>query len=158
MLVAVLLAGSLLAACGGGPSAPTLDRKAAPAAIRHAYDVLFDFSNPSIGDKVAVIEDGSSVRGALRQALASPLASLATGAKVTKTTILEDAACKAAAVPAPCARVRYDILGAKGAVLYGGSGGYAVFDGTWRVAHSTVCGLLATMYETLGKKGTPSGC
>lgn len=158
-LVALLvLLASLLGACGGGSGAPSFDRKAAPAHIQHAYGVLFDFSNPSVEAKVAVIEDGERLRGALRQALSSPLAALAKGAKVTKTTLLSASACKDAAVPSPCARVRYDLLGAKGSVLFSGSSGYAVYDGKWLVAHATICGLLSVMNQTLGKKGTPEGC
>lgn len=162
LLALVLLVAPLLAACGGGGSsasrADKIDKKTAPAAIQRAYGVLFDFSNPSIAAKVAVIEDGASLRTALRQALSSPLAAMATGAKVTKTTLLRASACKDAAVKAPCARVHYNILGSKGSVLLRGASGYAVHDHRWLVAHNTICGLLTTMYQTLGKKGTPKGC
>ena len=152
---ALVLAGALLSACGGGPA---VDKATAPRDIQHAYGVLFNFTNRSVDTKVTVIEGGSSLREALTQGLSSPLASLATGAKVTKTTLLSDAACKAADVHTPCARVTYDVLGARGP-LFSGSSGYAVFsDGKWLVARSTVCGLLGTMYTTLGKKGAPPGC
>lgn len=157
-VAATLAAALLVASCGGDSSAPQLDRKAAPAAIQRVYGVLFDFSQPSVSDKVAVVENGDNLRSALRSALSSPLASMATGAKVTRTTLLGKSACKDAGVASPCARVRYDILGAKGSVLYRGSSGYAVYDGRWLVAHSTICGLLTIMYQTLGKKGTPAGC
>lgn len=154
-VVAVGVAGTLLAACGGGP---TVDRKAAPGEIQHAFGVLFNFANRSIDTKVAVVESGSSLRGALTEGLSSPLAALATGAKVTRVNLLSDSACADAAVKAPCARVTYDVLGARGPV-FSGSKGYAVYvDGKWLVAKPTICGLLTTMNATLGKKGTPSGC
>ena len=154
----VLFMASVLAACGGGSSAPSFDKKAAPREIQHAYGVLFNFSNPSVEAKVAVIEDGTRLRGAIRDALASPLAALAKGAKVTSTKLLGPAACKQAGVPSPCARVGYDLLGANGSALFKGASGYAVYDGTWLVARTTICGLLETMNQTLGKKGTPAGC
>lgn len=154
-VTAVVLAGALLAGCGGGP---TVDPKTAPRDIQHAYGVLFNFANRSVDTKVAVVEEGSSLRKALTQGLSSPLGALATGAKVTRTALLSDSACKDASVTAPCARVTYDILGARGPV-FSGSKGYAVFvDGKWLVAKSSVCGLLSTMYTTLGRKGTPPGC
>lgn len=156
LLVLVLLLAALLAACGNGSS--SFDKKAAPAQIQHAYAVLFNFSNPSVEDKVAVIQDGARLRGAIREALASPLAALAKGAKVTGVKLLEASACKDAGVPSPCARVGYDLLGAKGSALFKGASGYAVYEGKWLVARTTICGLLTTMNETLGKKGTPAGC
>lgn len=154
----VLAASTVLGACGGGSSAPSFDRAAAPAQIQHAYGVLFNFADPSVSAKVAVIENGASLRSALHDALSTPLAGLAKGAKVTKTTLLDAATCKEAGVRTPCAKVRYDLLGAKGSVLFSGSSGYAVYEKRWLVAHSTICGLLETMNQTLGRTGTPEGC
>ena len=152
---AVVLAGTLLASCGGGP---TVDRAKAPGEIQHAFGVLFDFADRSVDKKVAVVEDGSSLRQALAEGLSSPLAALAKGAKVSWVDLLSDSGCAAAAEKAPCARATYDVLGPQGPV-FSGAKGYAVFvDGKWLVAKSTICGLLTTMNETLGKKGTPPGC
>lgn len=162
----VLTGGTLLAACGGGSSAPATTTTTKPtltsaekAAVKKAFATLFNFANPSVGAKVAVVEDGTKLRAALTQGLSSPLASQAAGAKVTGTKVLSASACKAAAVSAPCARVDYDILSPQGTPLMSGSSGYAVkANGTWLVAKPTVCGLLAQMYSTMGKTGTPEGC
>lgn len=168
MAAGLVLAGTLLAACGGGSSAPatTTTRPAKPtltsaekAAVKTAFSTLFDFADRSVDAKVAVVEDGSKLRAALTQGLSSPLASQAAGAKVTSTKLLSASACRAAAVSSPCARVDYDILDPQGAPLMSGSAGYAVkVKGEWLVAKPTVCGLLAQMYSTMGKTGTPEGC
>ena len=158
----------LLAACGSSASPPpttkptttTFDAAAAKASISKAYDTLFDFSNSSVSQKTAVIEDGSSLEQALTEALDSALAKSATGAKVVSVTLLSSTKCSEAGVSSPCAKVAYELLGPDGKPLLSGqSTGYAVeHDGTWLVAKSTICSLLTLFYSTAGKSGSPPGC
>lgn len=129
------------------------------AAIAAAYNTLFDFADPSVTDKEAVIQNGASLATALQQALDSSLATSATGASVDAITVLDPSSCSQQNLPSPCASVTYDIVGQGGAVLLSGQTGYAVsIDGTWLVATTTVCGLLQLFYEAEGLTGTPPGC
>lgn len=159
----------VLAACGSSSSPPattkpatatTVNAAAAKASISKAYDTLFDFTNSSVSDKTAVIEDGASLERALTEALGSSLAKSATGANVVSVTLLSSAQCSEAAVAAPCAKVTYDLLGPNGTPLLSGhSTGYAIeSDGSWLVAKSTICSLLTLFYSTEGKSGSPPGC
>lgn len=152
----------LAAACGSGGVATTTSRSpaAAKTQISRAYDTLFNFATGSISSKVAVIEDGNSLRTALSEALKSSLAKSATGARVRSVTLLSDSACNQAGVRPPCAKVQYDLLGKNGAPLFSTvSKGYAVArQGSWLVAKSTVCGLLSLFYSASGRSTAPPGC
>jgi len=127
--------------------------------IAQAYQTLFDFAEPSVADKVAVIQDGASIQTALSQALSSSLGSSATGANVNNISFLDSASCAQDNLPSPCAQVNYDILGQGGTAILANNQGYAVsVDGTWLVATNTACGLLGLFYQAAGKTGTPPGC
>ena len=127
--------------------------------ITQAYQTLFDFANPTVADKVAVIQDGASIEAGLSEALASTLATSATGAKVNNISFLDTSGCTQAMLPSPCASVTYDILGQSGTAILPNNQGYAVsIDGSWLVATKTVCGLLGLFYQATGKTGTPPGC
>ncbi|MHB1890770.1 MAG: hypothetical protein ACYCUF_07805 [Acidimicrobiales bacterium] len=157
-----------LAACSSTPSHPaaapptTAVRPAtAEAGAQHAYATLFDMANKAVAPKLAVIEDGSTLRTAISQALSSSLAASAAGAKVVGITLLSTSGCANAGLPAPCARVSYDILGTSGKpLLSSASVGYSVdVNGTWLVAKSTICGLLSMFEAASGSKSsTPPGC
>ncbi|HUY63509.1 MAG TPA: hypothetical protein VMV14_03235 [Acidimicrobiales bacterium] len=165
--VTVLVALSLgAAACSSGAhSAATttttmaLNPATAQASINTAYSTLFTFSDKSVGDKEAVIQGGTALKTALAQALASPLSSSSTGARVDTTLILYGLGCSSQQLPSPCAKVTYDILGASGAPSLAGQTGYAVYlGGKWLVAKATICGLLGLFYTASGKTGSPPGC
>ena len=64
------------------------------AAIDRVYTVLFDLANPALAPKIAVIQNGSALRSAMRAALKSALAKLATGASVSAVTVEHGSACK----------------------------------------------------------------
>src|SRR5690349_20518539 len=109
------------AACAGpsgststGGSSSTIDPVTAQSNINQAYDTLFNLANKSVGAKLAVIQNGSSLREAITQALRSSLASSAAGAKVDTINLLDKPGCQSAVVPWPCAKVIYDILGTDG--------------------------------------------
>ncbi len=136
---------------------PTL----APGEVEHAYTTLFDMADKSVAPKLAVIQDGETLRQAITQAVSSSLASTAAGAKVINVKILPAAGCQQSAMPSPCAEVTYDILGTNGQpILPSASTGYAVFaNGTWVVAKDTICSLLQLFESTQGKANvTPRGC
>lgn len=154
-LVLAVLAG----ACGsGGPA--QMDPAKAKAAIGRAYATLFNFANRDVEAKTAVIQDGSSLRTAITQALSSPLAKKATGAKVSAVQLLSATRCGEAALPSPCARVTYDLLGPSARPLFTTpSTGYAVHvRDRWLVAKSTICALLGLFYSASGQQGQPPGC
>jgi hypothetical protein len=135
-----------------GPSTPSGE-------ITQAYQTLFDFADPSVADKVAVIQNGSSIEAGLSQALSSSLAASATGANVTNISFLDSSGCTQAGLPSPCASVTFDILGPGGTAILPGNNGYAVsINGSWLVATNTVCALLGLFYQASGKTGTPPGC
>jgi hypothetical protein len=135
-----------------GPTTPSGE-------ITQAYRTLFDFADPSVADKVAVIQNGASIETTLSQALSSSLGSSATGANVNDISFLDSGTCTQDNLPSPCAQVTYDILGQGGTVILPNNNGFAVsVNGTWLVATNTVCGLLGLFYQAEGKTGTPPGC
>jgi hypothetical protein len=145
------------------PSSTTTTTTAGPSTpsgeITQAYQTLFDFADPSVADKVAVIQNGASIQAALSEALSSSLATSATGAKVDNISFLDSSGCAQASLPNPCASVIYDILGTGGTAILPGNHGYAVsINGSWLVATNTVCVLLGLFYTAEGKTGTPPGC
>lgn len=167
--VAVMAAIALgAAACSSSTTAATtttavpVNPATAPADIAAAYNSLFHFSTGTVASKIAVIQDGSTIRGALNQALTSSLAGSSAGTTINSTNLLTATQCKAVspkALPYPCAHVNYDIDGASGTAILPGNNGYAVFtDGHWLVAKSTICTLLGLFYTASGKTGTPPGC
>lgn len=148
----------LLAACGS--SSPKMSPATAKADISRSYAAVFNFSNKSVSAKTSVIENGSSLKKAIAQALSSSLAKTATGAQVVSVKLLGATACSQAALPSPCAVVTYNLLGTNRKPLFTTpSSGYAVFvSGKWLVAKSTICGLLELFYSASGRSGTPPGC
>jgi hypothetical protein len=127
----------------------------ATAAIKQAYGVLFDLSNPTLEPKLAVVENGQALKAAMTSALKSVLAKQAAGASVSKVALKQGSACSAQGLPSPCAKVTYNILGPKNAVLLPNSTGYAIYvQDHWLVAKSTICDLL--YLENAGV--VPVGC
>jgi len=127
--------------------------------VPRAYRTLFNLSDKSVTAKLDVVEDGQTLRRAMAEALASPLAAAAAGAAVHQVTLLGRPACQNALEPWPCARVVYDIVATNGSALEANSAGYAVYvGGRWLVAKNTVCGLFELLYTTENKSGTPPGC
>jgi hypothetical protein len=152
-----------LAACGSsGPSAPGTTGTTEPAsgqgavaAVTAAYSTLFDLANPAVDPKVAVVQDGGSLRSTLSAELHSSLAKLAKGATVTAVQVQSASDCAGQGLPSVCATVDYNILSAAGKPLFpAASKGYAVYSGgKWLVAKETICGLLS-----LAGSGAPAGC
>jgi serine/threonine-protein kinase len=128
-------------------------------AIGHAYQTVFDFSDGSVADKVAEIDDGATIEGALTEAVSSSEADSSAGARIDSVHVLDPSSCVAASLSSVCARVVYDLLGSSGSAILANSQGYAVVDnGQWVVAKPTVCDLLGLFYEAEGQAGSPPGC
>ncbi|HMK62854.1 MAG TPA: hypothetical protein VK386_04475 [Acidimicrobiales bacterium] len=159
-LAAAVGAVSLLVGACGSAAAPPMKPAKAKAEIERAYSTLFNFTNHSVSAKTAVIQNGGSLRAALKQALSSSLAKQATGAEVITVRLLSTVQCQEAALVSPCAIATYNLLGPTHAPLFATpSSGYAVYvNGHWLVAKATICGLLELFYSASGHKGVPSGC
>jgi hypothetical protein len=131
----------------------------ATTAVGQSFNTLFDFADGSVTDKLAVVEDGDTLRQAMTEAVSTPFVKAATGIKVDTSTVLATPTCAKETLPAPCALITYDVVGAGGAVILPNSQGYAVsIKGQWRVAKTTVCSLFELFYQASAKTGTPPGC
>ncbi len=151
----VVSAAALLAACSSStPAMPSAS--ASKADIAHAYQTLFNMQDKAVGTKLAVIQNGSTLKNAITAALASPMAGEAAGATVNSVSILSDSGCKAEYLPSPCAAVGYSIL--LPSVSTGnltGLKGFAVYEnGRWVVSRSTICSLLTLE----NNNNAPQGC
>jgi hypothetical protein len=155
-----------LAACGGGAatttsstatstSAPLPSAAVSKTDIGVSYTTLFDLSNPAVAPKLAVVQDGSSLKAAFTAAIKSKLAKEAAGATVLSVQVEQGMACTNEVLPSPCAVVVYNIFSPSKKVLLAGSKGSAVYEsGHWLVAKTTICSLLTL---DNGNK-TPAGC
>lgn len=148
------------AACGSSANSPTRTTvqprsgAGARAAITAAYNTLFDFSNPSLSPKVAVVQDGSALHRALANALKSPIAKTAGGARIHTVMPLTISACTREALPSPCQSVKFDIISKAGKVLLPDNGFAVYIHFRWLVAKVTICSLLS-----LAAGGqSPAGC
>lgn len=151
-----------VAACSsGGNSATTVTYNPATVQsdITTAYQTLFNLANKDVNAKVAVIQNGASIKTAMAQALASPIAGSAGGATVHSTSVVSNSTCSSKKVPTPCAVVNYDINGTNGTAILANNTGYASFqNGKWLVAKTTICVLLGLFQQTEGKQGNAPGC
>jgi hypothetical protein len=130
-----------VAACGGSsdsdsdaaasPSASVDTSAADTAAITKNWEVFFA-GGGSVEQHIAVLEDGEKFRTEITAQSKDP-ANKALVAKVTNVK-----------VDGETAVVTYDLLGAGGAVLLGGSTGAAVKVGEeWKVSKKTYCQLIS---------------
>jgi hypothetical protein len=166
--VAVMAAIALVAAaCSSGTTAATtttipVNPATAPADIAAAYNTLFHFTQGTLASKIALVQDGKKLSGALNGALTSSEASASAGTKVNSTNLLTATQCShvtPTALPYPCAHINYDILGPGGSAILPGNNGYAVYtNGKWLVAKTTICTLLGLLQTASGKTGSPPGC
>ncbi len=158
-IAGVALALGIVATAAACSSSPSINQATVRPQVTAAYKTFFDLGNPNLDAKLAIIQDGSSLRKTVNTALTSSLAASAKGASIMSATLLSDAACTKAKVDTPCAKVVYSILGAGGSSLLGNETGYAVYvDNKWLVAKATVCSLMGLFYEASGQSGSPAGC
>lgn len=144
----------------GSPISPVVVTTSPPTggssdvtAITQAYQSFLDSSTPA-AQRIALVQNGSTIQDALTQAGQSPLVQELGGAHVSDVILLDTATCAQDGLPSPCAQVAFDILSTSGGALLPGQQGFAVqVNGTWLVAMTTVCGLLQNVIP-----GTPPGC
>lgn len=160
----LVLVPPMLAACGSSsgasssttlaPSTTTLSVSAAKAQIRSVFEILFDLRNPAVAPKLAAVQDGSQLRQTFVKELASPLAKLASGARVLSIRLEHGASCQTEALPSPCAAVTYDVLSRSRTALLANSKGFAVYIASrWLVAKTTICTLLSLANNNVAPKG-----
>ena len=140
IVLASLLAAESLAACGSSMHTSTSgSTAAAQAQIRSAYEQFFSPGTP-LGDRVAVLQDGSRFKTTVASFARNPLAK---NVRVTVSSVALENGDKA--------KVVY-------AVKFGGTSlpkqtGTAVLqDGTWKVGFASLCKLVAL------QGSTPSAC
>jgi hypothetical protein len=164
VVIAVAVTG--LAGCSGGSStstsstttstsAPLPTAAASKTEIEASYTTLFDLSNPAVPPKLAVVQDGTTLKAAFTAAIKSKLAKEAAGATVLSVKVEQGIACTNEVLPSPCAIVVYNIFSPSRKLLLAGSKGSAVYEsGHWLVAKTTICSLLTL---DNGDKA-PAGC
>jgi hypothetical protein len=122
-------------------STTTIDPAATIAAITANWEKLFDPAS-SIDDRVALLEDGETLRQAVEQRAQDPLMGQAS-AKVTSVELTGP----------DTATVSYEVL-LSGAVALPNAQGTAVLqDGVWKVGAASFCALI-----TLGASEPIPGC
>jgi len=146
------------AACGSStPAAPSAAASRGP--VSTVYQDLFDFSaHHTLAQMEADIQGGAALKSALQEGASSSLASGVSGATINSLSIPSSSACSTANVPAPCAKVNFDIMAGTTAVASGETGYATYSSGKWQVAKVTICSLLDAMYSVEGNSGTPPGC
>jgi hypothetical protein len=145
-LVVVLVAAAVAAAgCGGsGGQSPAQ----ATAQITTTWQTFF--SKNGSADQI------QGMNAQLRQAYKKSTAVLpkSISAQVKSVQLLGGSDCQSNGIPAPCAKVTYDLVENGSAVLSGAQGYAARTGGKWLVSKNTFCAL-----EALGSGGTPpAGC
>lgn len=151
----LLTAAWLLAGCSSGSSSTstTLDRAAATTSIIDTVNAVFHGASGTAASKVALVQQGRSIEGALNSYFSLPTTKAST-ARVSQVDLLDPPECGHEDLPWPCARVTDDIL-LSGKPSLSGEKTYLVeTGGRWKVAEVTMCGLMAL--RSGGE--TPLGC
>jgi hypothetical protein len=130
-------------AAASGPSATsTFNSPSAVAAITATWEKFFD-SSTSTAERVALLQNGSTFSGAIKDFASLPLAS-GLGAKVTNVTLNSPTS----------ATVTYTIT-SSGTSLLSGQKGAAVYQGgTWKVGDTSLCAL----FKLIPGGTVPSAC
>jgi hypothetical protein len=130
-------------AAASGPSATsTFNSPSAVAAITATWEKFFN-SSTSTAERVALLQNGSTFSGAIKDFASLPLAS-GLGAKVTNVTLNSPTS----------ATVTYTIT-SSGTSLLSGQKGAAVYQGgTWKVGDTSLCAL----FKLIPGGTVPSAC
>jgi hypothetical protein len=123
-------------------SSPSGGSSAAAATIKSNWEAFFSSATPA-AKRISLLQNGQAFESALEALAKSPLASAAS-AKVVSVQMTSPTQ----------ATVKYDIQAGGVTVLSGQTGTAVLENGTWKVADSSFCGLLAL--ENNGK--APSVC
>ena len=154
VMVALSLAAS---ACSSGPA--SFNKAQAKTQVTASYDSLFHLTTGSIASKEADVQNGTSIKKAMSQAMSSSIAGSAKGAKVHTVDFLKQRGMHQGVADQPVRQGEVRHPGDGGTAILAGNTGYAVqFNGKWVVAKATICTLLGLFYTAEGKTGTPPGC
>jgi hypothetical protein len=157
VLVAAALSAASCSSSNGSPPQPNL--ATAKSDIQTLYTTYFNLSDKSVPAKLALMQDGASLKAGEVAAIKYSKLTSATGAIVQSVKILSDSACAKAHITEPCALVNYNIIGTNGGVPLPKQLGYAVYlDGHWLVSKATTCGLFALVLQTLAKPPALPAC
>jgi hypothetical protein len=145
----VVLVGVAVAAAGCGSSSSSQSPAQATSQITATWESFFSSSGTA-----NQIQGMNPQLHTVYARAVSTLFPKGLSSKVHSVTLLSSSECQSNGIPAPCAKVTYD-LDAKGSTLLPNANGYATrAGGTWYVSKNTFCALLA-----LSSGGTPpAGC
>ena len=129
-------------ASASAPASSTVSSPSAVAAITATWEKFFN-SSTSTAERVALLQNGSTFSGAIKDFASLPLAS-GIGAKVTNVTLNSPTS----------ATVTYNIT-SSGTSLLSGQKGAAVYQGgTWKVGDASLCAL----FKLIPGGTVPSAC
>ena len=129
-LALVVVAGLVLAGCGGSSHTSTSGDRAAKVRITSAYQEFFS-PDTSLSDRVAVLQNGSQFKSVIQSFASNPLAKKAS-ANVSSVTLKG----------ANEAKVVYSVK--LGSTSLGTQTGTAVRqNGSWKVGYASLCRLVA---------------
>jgi hypothetical protein len=139
--------GSASAPASASASAPAASSSSAGsssavAAITAVWEKFFS-SSTSTAERVALLQNGSTFSGAIKEFASLPLAS-GIGAKVTNVTVNS----------ATSATVTYNITSSGTSLLSGQKGAAVYQDGTWKVGDASLCAL----FKLIPGGTVPSAC
>jgi hypothetical protein len=115
--------------------------------IRVAFETFYDGAGSTVDAKIAMLQDGERYRSMLEDASANPqFQSLAID--IREIRLADDGECAGLGASAPCAVVTHDLLVAGAPMLVAQDGIAVQVDGTWLVAASSWCAVVAIGGET----------
>jgi hypothetical protein len=116
-------------------------------AIRAAFETFYDGAGTTVDAKVAALEDGERYRSMLEDASANPQFQSLT-IDIREIRMTADSECGGLGATAPCAVVTHDLLVAGAPMLVAQDSIAVQVDGTWLVAASSWCAVVAIGGET----------
>ncbi len=119
----------------------TFDQTQAKTNITNAFVSFLNSADPNFDARVALIQDGASIKSLFVQ-LEQANSKVASTGQVTDIEFMTQDDCSSnVGFNGACAAVTYNVL-VSGKVALSASKGYAVLDsGTWKVARQTFCAL-----------------
>lgn len=114
----------------------------ATEAIRAAFETFYDGAGTTVDAKVAVLEDGEQYRSMIEDASANPQFQSLT-IDIREIRLAADSECAGFGATAPCAVVTHDLLVAGAPMLVAQESAAVEVDGTWLVAASSWCAVVA---------------
>jgi len=116
-------------------------------AIRAAFETFYDGAGTTVDAKLAVLEDGERYRVMIEDASANPQFQSLT-IDIREIRLATDGECAGLGATAPCAVVTHDLLVAGAPMLVAQQSVAVQVDGSWLVAASSWCAVVAIGGET----------